>query len=325
MIKTVITYPNNALLTTTVNVIEMLTEANSFSELLGIEKHPFELKLVGEKSKMLHSYGNAEFNCQPLDDCVQDLVLVPAIKGDLNEVFHNNKRLINYIQYQYNHGATLVSICSGALLLAEAGILENKRAATHWAYADFVASRFPNIKFEFQNPFIDLGNIITSTGAFSSNAMIIYLVEKFGSFDLALFTSKMYLTDYNVASQRYFMPINLKLNHTNARVVKIQKYIIDHLSEISVEKTAAYFNMGPRNLNKILKSCLGQSASQYIQLVRIREAIHLIENTDKNIKEIMYQIGYSDGSAFRQTFKKVIGLNPSTYRDKFQRTQRRDR
>lgn len=319
--KLAITYPQHALLTTTVNVLEILMEANKFNLLINPNsKQPFDLSFLGEKPKMDHSYGNTTFHCLPFNEEIQDIVVVPAIKGFEPDAFKQNKPLLKYIKYQYKNGATLVSICSGALLLAEAGILENKKAATHWAYTDFVKNRYPNVHFEYEHPYIDAGNIITSTGSFSSNVVILYLIEKFGSRELALFTSRMYMTDYNVQNSSYFIPIDLKTKHTNDRILKIQHFVIsDYNNNITVDGLAQKFNMSNRNLTKSFKEALGVNPSEYIQLVRIKKATELLENSEQNIKEIMYSIGYSDASAFRKVFKKIVGLVPTEYRLKFKR------
>jgi transcriptional regulator GlxA family with amidase domain len=313
-----ITYPNHAVLTTTVVALEMLTEANNFSRVLKMEREPFRIQLFGENKKMEHQHGKATFFCKTFDHSPQDVVIVTAVKGDPECIFRDNQELITFIRYHNERGTTIVGICSGALLLAEAGILRHKKAATHWAHSDLVTRKFPEVHFEYDKPFIDLGNIVTSTGAFSANSVILYLIEKYGNRDLALFTSRMYLTDYHLENLHYFIPIDLKLNHGNQKVLSIQNFIIDSFSqELSIARLAKQFEMSHRNLTKMFKKTISVNPSQYVQRVRIKKAASMLENGNKNVKEIMFSVGYNDRSAFRKIFKKLVGLNPTDYRDKF--------
>jgi len=319
--KIAIAYPQHALLTTVVNVLEMLTEANSFNRMLGDQgAPPFEISVMGARTTMDHAYGISSFHCIPFDDQSKDLVIVPAIKGFDASLFDDNRELVSYLQDQYSQGSKVMSICSGALLLAEAGILDGKRAATHWAYGEFAQAKYPTVQFEFVHPFIDLGDVMTSTGAFSSNASIIYLIEKYASKELSLFTARMYLTDYHVPNANYFIPLDLKMNHHDERILKIQTFIhTGYESSLSVEEIAQEFNMSKRNLTKSFKEATGINPSEFIQLVRVKKATELLEATEQSISEVMYKVGYGDPSAFRKVFKKLIGLVPSDYRMKFNR------
>ena len=313
-----VVYPSNGLLSILTNTIEILSSANQFVLYLNLEITPFEIKLLGEGVYVNKMYEELAISYEEFNTSHFDLVLITAIKGTSEDVFENNKKTITLIQNHFRRNTVIVSLCSGALLLAEAGILNQKIATTHWAHQNFVKSRFPAVNFRYNHPYIDLGNIITGGGAYTSYSVILHLIEKFKSRKLALYTSKMYLTDFNRDTVQYFKPVDLKLDHNNQRLLKIQHYIMKVYSDhISIEEIASKFCMSSRNLAKIFKIHLDVTPSEFLKSVRINNAVTMLEAQDKSIKEVMFSTGYNDRSAFRKAFKKLIGLNPSEYRKKY--------
>lgn len=245
-----------------------------------------------------------------------DLVIVPAIFGD--DAFERNKAFLPWLINQYNNGAEIASFCIGAFFLASAGMLDGKQCATHWRYANEFRAMFPKALLQDDKILTSDSGIYTSGGAYSYTNLLVYLVEKFAGRDIAIMISKAFMIDIDRHSQSPFIIFEGQKTHEDDAVKKAQQYIEQNYQEkITVDQLANMLAVGRRNFERRFKKATANTVVEYIQRVKIEAAKKSLESTRENVNEVMYKVGYNDNKAFRTTFKKITGISPMEYRNKY--------
>jgi transcriptional regulator GlxA family with amidase domain len=226
--------------------------------------------------------------------------------------------LIDWIEKQYKQGAEVASICSGAFLLASSGLLDGKNCSTHWSVADNFRIMFPDINLQTDRLITDENGIYTNGGAFSFLNLVIYLIEKYYDRQTAIYCSKVFQIEIDRQSQSAFTIFTGQKQHGDEVVQKAQAYIESNLDEkISVENLSARFAVGRRNFDRRFIKATGNTPLEYSQRVKIESAKKALETSRKTINEVMYEVGYSDVKAFREVFRKITGISPLVYRNKY--------
>lgn len=245
-----------------------------------------------------------------------DLVIIPAMDFlKIMEVLENEKKMIEWIKLQYEKGSEVASICLGAFLLASAGLLNEKKATTHWLGADLFRNMFPEVNVVDDKIITDYDRIYTSGGAYSFTTLMIYLIEKHFGHETAVITSKVFMVHIHDTAQTSFNIFNLQKTHNNNSIEKIQQYIEKNFSKgIRIEELADLANMTVRTFIRNFKKATGNTPYEYIQKVKIERAKKLLELMDVGIEQVSFEVGYSDFAAFRKIFKKYVGLTPSKYK-----------
>lgn len=247
-----------------------------------------------------------------------DLIFIPPTKGDIATALEKNKALYPWIVEQYGKGTEVASLCIGAFLLASTGLISNKKCSTHWGFANEFRSMFPDVELVDGSIITEEDRIYSSGGANSYWNLLLYLVEKYTDRDTAILASKYFAIDIDRESQSAFMLFQGQKNHTDEDILKAQEYIEANYSEkITVDELADKFNIGRRNFERRFRKATNNSVAEYIQRVKIEAAKRSFESSRKNINEVMYDVGYTDTKAFRTVFKKITGLTPVEYRNKY--------
>lgn len=247
-----------------------------------------------------------------------DLVIIPAVHGNAEKVVADNRPLAQWIARQYGQGAEIVSLCIGAFILASSGLLKGKSCTTHWLSAGEFSRMFPDVNVAPYKILTDEAGIYTSGGAYSSLNLLLYLVEKFAGRDMAILASKIFEIDIDRHSQSPFIMFRGQKEHEDEPVKKAQEYIEGNFRDkITVNQLAGMLALSRRSLERRFKRATSNTVIEYIQRVKIEAAKKGFETSRKNINEIMYEIGYSDNKAFRGVFKKLTGLSPVDYKNKY--------
>jgi len=247
-----------------------------------------------------------------------DLIIVPAMQGDLKKAVMLNREFIPWIVNQYKSGAEIASLCVGAFLLAATGLLNGKQCSTHWRAANDFSKLFPEVILVVDKILTDEQGIYSSGGAYSSTNLILYLVEKYAGRELAIYCSKLFQVDIDRNRQSPFIMFNGQKDHGDEQIRKAQVFIEDNYqAKITVNKIAAICALSRRNLERRFKKATANTVVEYIQRVKIEAAKQNLETSRENVSEVMYNVGYSDPKAFRTTFKKITGLSPIQYRNKY--------
>ncbi|GGG44771.1 GlxA family transcriptional regulator [Hymenobacter glacieicola] len=249
-----------------------------------------------------------------------DLVIVPAVDGDLAQALEMNQEFLPWIVQQYQRGAEVASLCMGAFLLAATGLLAGRQCTTHWAAANEFRRMFPEVELREDRLITDEHGIYSSGGAFSYLNLVLYLIEKYAGREMAVFCAKVFQIDIERVSQSAFVVFNGQKAHEDEPIKKAQTYIEENYREkITVDQLASMLALGRRNLERRFKKATSNSVVEYIQRVKIEVAKNSLESTRENVNEVMYNVGYTDPKAFRLTFKRVTGLSPKQYRSKYHR------
>ncbi len=259
-----------------------------------------------------------QFSLNEVDS--SDIIIIPAVHGDMKEVVARNRDFIPWIIQQHADGAEIVSLCIGAFILASTGLLNGRSCTTHWIAAEEFRIMFPEVNLAPYKILTDERGIYTSGGAYSSLNLILYLVEKFAGREMALVTSKIFEIDIDRNSQSPFIMFRGQKEHEDSLIRNAQEYIENNFNErITVDQLATMLSVGRRNLERRFKRATANTVVEYIQRVKIEAAKLSFESSRENVNEVMYKVGYNDTKAFRTTFKKLTGLSPMQYRNKYNR------
>jgi transcriptional regulator GlxA family with amidase domain len=280
----------------------------------------FDVKLVG-LSKEEHIYENL-FKVTPqlaINDVRQtDLIVIPAIKGDLKAAVHLNSDFAPWIAHHYKAGSEIASLCLGAFLLASTGLLKGKKCATHWIAANDFKKMFPDVNLVAEKIITDENGIYCSGGAYSFLNLILYLVEKYADRNMAVLCAKVFEIEIERGSQSPFIIFNGQKEHEDEQIKKAQAFIEKNFQKrITVDELASMLALSRRNLERRFKKATANTTVEYIQRVKVEAAKMSLESSRENINEVMYKVGYTDSKAFRTTFKKITGLSPLQYRSKY--------
>ncbi len=280
----------------------------------------FEVQLVGASPEI--TLGEGQFTVRPdkqLEDVGQaDLVFIPALFGDMQTAIEKNRVLIPWIIDQYEKGAEVASLCVGAFLLASTGLLEGKKCSTHWGFANQFRQLFPGVELVDGSIVTEENRIYSSGGANSYWNLLLYLVEKYTDRNTAILASKYFAIDIDRDSQAAFAIFQGQKEHDDPEIIRAQEFIEkNYHDKISVETLADLVLVGRRSFERRFKKATNNTVVEYMQRVKIEAAKRRFETSRKNISEVMYDVGYTDTKAFRTLFKKLTGLTPIEYRNKY--------
>lgn len=313
--------PKGAILGSLEGSRQLLTQVNEFFKARG-EQPVFKVELVGLTKETFLSGGRFTANPDQLLKNVDstDLVIIPAIDGEINQAIEENKAFIPWIVKQYNAGAEVASLCLGAFLLASTGLLKGKKCATHWMAANNFIKMFPDVNLVTEKIITDENGIYSSGGAFSYLNLILYLIEKYAGREMAVLSAKVFAIEIDRESQLSFTIFQGQKEHDDEPVKTAQNFIEKHYHDkISVDELASLVAVSRRNFERRFKKATSNTVNEYIQRVKIEAAKISLESSRENVNEVMYNVGYNDTKAFRTTFKKITGLSPVNYRNKFNR------
>lgn len=313
--------PAGAILGSVEGPRQVLTEVNKF--LQSIDRQPmFKVQLVGLNRETAVCGGRYSVYSDVVikDVAKTDLIIIPAIDGDMPKLIEQNEAFIPWILKQYKSGAEVASLCVGAFLLASTGLVNGRQCATHWMAANDFRKMFPEVDLVEEKIITDENGIYSSGGAFSYLNLILYLVEKFAGRDVAIFMSKAFQIDIERRSQSPFIKFNGQKGHEDEAVKKAQEFIEKNVGEkMTVDQLASMLALSRRNLERRFKKATCNTVVEYIQRVKIEAAKMSLESSRENVNEVMYNVGYTDPKAFRITFKRITGLSPVQYRSKYNR------
>ncbi len=313
--------PEGAILGSLEGSRQLLTQVNSFFAMRGAPP-VFDVQLIGLNNNTKLSGGKFIVNPDGLLDEVQktDLIIIPAVDGDLNIALEKNKDFIPWIKKQHESGAEVASLCLGAFILASTGLVDGKKIATHWLAENQFRSMFPQVQLVTEKIITDEQGIYSSGGAFSYLNLILYLIEKFAGKEMAILSAKVFAIEMERQNQLSFTIFQGQKDHADEQIKKAQEFIEkNYKDKISVDKLAEIVSISRRNLERRFKKATANTVAEYAQRVKIEAAKASLENSRQSINEVMYDVGYNDIKAFRSTFKKVTGLSPIEYRNKYNR------
>jgi transcriptional regulator GlxA family with amidase domain len=308
-------------LSSIVGAYKIFSRANAYWKDTG-KRELFRIQLAGISKKV--EFYEGLFTVKPHTHisaiAKTNLIIIPSLNHNYQKAVLGNKLLIDWIVKQYKTGAEIASICTGAFILASAGLLDGKSCSTHWSAADNFRSMFPKVNLQPDKLITDESGIYTNGGAYSFLNLMIYLVEKYYDRQTAIYCSKVFQIEMDRNSQSAFIIFKGQKLHGDEMVKKAQAYIEKNPHEkISIEHLSAKFSVGRRNFDRRFIKATGNTPVEYSQRVKIESAKKAFETSRKTINEVMYDVGYSDVKAFREVFRKITGLSPLEYRNRYNR------
>jgi transcriptional regulator GlxA family with amidase domain len=293
--------------------------ANQFLQMSG--KEPlFDVQLVGLSKEIKLGNGSFSVHTDMLlqDVATTDLIFIPALSGDMKTAVDLNREAIPWIVEQYKKGSEVASLCVGAFLLASTGLLNGKKCSTHWGFANEFREMFSEVELVDGSIITEEDRIYSSGGANSYMNLLLYLIEKYTDRNAAILAAKYFAVDIDRTSQADFMLFNGQKNHQDAEILEAQIFIEENYHEkITIDDLADKFAIGRRSFERRFKKATNNSVIEYLQRVKIEAAKRSFETSRKNITEVMFDVGYTDTKAFRTVFKKITGLTPIEYRNKY--------
>ena len=229
--------------------------------------------------------------------------------------------IVSWLETAYRSGSLICSNSSGALLLAEAGLLDGCAATIHWTLAERAQQNFPAVRFQPDRVLIPEGpgeRIVTAGGGTCWQDLALYLIARFAGSVTAAQTAKSFTIFRKVRGQQPYAEWFPPRKHGDAAVARAQEALHSRFPDADVLSGAvAASGLTPRTFKRRFKAATGQSATDYIQHLRVKEARFRLETTNNSIEEIGARIGYRDVAFFRTLFRRLVGLTPGQYREQF--------
>jgi len=256
------------------------------------------------------------------DDPDTQIVILPELwLGPDEHMKGRYPELMDWIRRQHKNGASIYSACSGAVMLAETGLLNECDATSHWGYQDLFRKHYPKVRFrpEPNLAFADsAGQIVTAGGTTSWHDLAIHIISRHCSPGEALRIAKVYLLKWHGEGQLPYETLVRNDPHADSVVRTCEKWLKDHLREQgTIPRVVELANIPERTLKRRFKIATGLSLIDHLQNRRVEEAKRLLEATEMPVDDISFDVGYEDPSFFRRLFKRRTGLTPSRYRRMF--------
>ena len=248
--------------------------------------------------------------------CVPEIALPPdaPLAGQFDEE-------IAWLVRCYEQGATIAAACSGALLLAEGGLLDGQEATTHWAYCDALRRRYPQVKVREQRALVISGEaerLVMAGGGTSWLDLALYLIARWCGVDTAMQVARISLIDWHEIGQQPFARLARSRQVEDAVIARCQTWIADHYQEAApVAAMAKLSGLAERSFKRRFHAATGMSPLEYVHTLRLEEAKQMLEAEDKPIQQIANEVGYEDAAFFSRLFKRNVSLTPAKYRRRF--------
>lgn len=245
------------------------------------------------------------------------LVLPPCLGYDTGCT--QDPALVAGLRELHGAGTLLCSVCAGAFLLAETGLLEGRPATTHWALADAFRARFPGVDLDPDRLIVDDGDLITAGGLMAWVDLGLALIHRFLGTEALLETARLFLVDPGGREQRFYAPFAPRLDHGDRAILAVQHWLQTQGGDaVGVADMARKAAMSERTFLRRFQKATGLKPAAYLQLLRIGRARFLLERGDMTQEAIAWEVGYADVGAFRARFQALMGLSPGEYRRRFQ-------
>jgi len=308
------------------SAVDLIIAANfALKHYLNEDKPLFSYQLIGISSKAQAYNGHVLSGLTKIQECDRpDLVILPGAFESVLSSAHAKKLIANLAPIQtmlrtwHNAGTVIASVCTGNFLLASARVAKGRALTCHWASEDTARQLFPTSTFDTQKLLIDHGDIVSAGGAMAVSQMLLYLIARFHSRELALATGKIMLVELNLEQQSRFSIFKPEKKHADLLVSKLQTHIEAlYQSDPNLPGFAAKAGIGLKQLSRRFKKSTGETPLSYLQKFRVEQVKMGLESRIKPINNLIWDVGYEDPSSFRRLFKRHTGLTLQEYRSRF--------
>lgn len=257
------------------------------------------------------------FETMPCIAALPDVMILPPSLGDpVTPAIA--APYVEWLRDLYAAGGILSSVCAGAFLLAETGLMDGQTATTHWLLDDPFRARFPAVRVDVDRLLIDGGQILTAGGLMSWTDLCLRLVERLRGAEVMTQTARFLLVDPPGREQRYYSVFSPRMSHGDTAILEAQRWLQDtEAHDIGLDTLAAKAGLEPRTFLRRFRKATGMTTSEYGQRLRVSKACALLQFGRKTVEQIAWETGYGDTGAFRKIFARFVGLTPGEYRQRF--------
>jgi transcriptional regulator GlxA family with amidase domain len=247
-----------------------------------------------------------------------DLIFIPSTGLGIDDVVERNAPVVPWLRHWHQQGAAIASVCSGVGLLAATGLLDDKRATTHWSLAERFREKYPTVRWMPELMVTEDRGFYCGGGVNAALDLSLYLVARFCGHEVAMQSAKALLIEMPRAWQAGFAIVPLKTEHSDESISAAQEWLHANFHQsFPLEAPAGRVNMSVRNFVRRFKQATGDSPLIYLQKLRVAAAKRLLENDHRSMQEISDAVGYQDPVFFRKIFQRHTGVSPSAYRQRF--------
>jgi transcriptional regulator GlxA family with amidase domain len=317
LIRVAIVNYEHALASSILGIADILAIVNEFC-LNNLCSYKFETNIIHTHENIKNFNKTVNFHSEPLkDDDNFDLIIVPPLI-DLKHKFTTNKRLLKWLHLMYSKGNCISSVCIGAYVLAQAGLLDGKKATSHWVIEHKLKKDYPRVNLKINQIVVEDDNIITAGGVTAYIDLCLYIVRKFISIEIAYVCANYLGVDAGRTSQQHYKILSNIASHNDKEIKSLINWIQKNFFRpITLMDMAKRIFISERTLIRRFKKATGELPHGYIQKLRVQKAKELLINTTDSFEHITYLVGYTNPSTFRKLFKEMTGLNPGVYRKYF--------
>jgi transcriptional regulator GlxA family with amidase domain len=274
----------------------------------------YRVLVCGESSRVRagHFDIHAPWRLEPMMDA--DILIVPGVE-DIN--LGVSSAVKKALRLASDRGALVASICTGAFVLASTGLLDGKRATTHWTVVDEFADRFPAVTVDPDVLFVDEGNVVTSAGSSAGLDMCFHLIGRQHGQAVASYAARLAVAPlFRDGGQAQFIQQTASL--TSSSLAPLLEWMLSNLDQpIDVTSLAKRASMTPRTFARRFRDQTGTTPIQWLLKSRVRRAQELLETTSASVDQVAVAVGFDSQVTFRARFRSVVGLTPSSYRRRF--------
>jgi len=252
-----------------------------------------------------------------------DVLIIPSLFPDAEGEWHtgNYPDVIKWIQKSYANETLICSACTGALLLAETGLLDGREATQHWAFESTFRRNFPKVKLNAAKVLVTTGDadrIVMSGASAAWHDLVLYLIGRYAGPAAARTIAKFFLLQWHSEGQAPYIEFHENTRHDDNVILQAQDWLRQNSQRPSlVEAVVHRSGLTERSFNRRFRKATGLTPIGYVQNLRIDAAKRYLETTSTPVDEISWKVGYEDASFFRRVFKRITGMTPSAYRRKF--------
>lgn len=255
-----------------------------------------------------------------IDRC--DIVIIADLAVGLDEDPRGKwPQVAAWVREQHDKGALICTVCTGAVLLADTGLLDGCEATTHWSVADTMRRHYPAVTLRDERILVPAGEghrIITGGGASSWEDLSLYLVARFAGQDEAVRIAKLFLFGDRSEGQACYAAAILPRRHEDAAIAEAQTWIGGHYAAAApVARMAERSGLPLRTFKRRFKQATGYTPVDYVQTLRIEEAKQMLETTGEATDAVAHMVGYEDPAFFRRLFKRRTGVTQARYRQRY--------
>ncbi|HEX3278770.1 MAG TPA: GlxA family transcriptional regulator [Thermoleophilaceae bacterium] len=283
------------------------------------DKDGYSVEVVATRPGPLPTSSVALYPDRTLDQCKGPIDTLVIAGGRGVQAAVNDEQLVEWIRSAARRSRRVTSVCTGAFLLAEAGLLEGRKATTHWASCGVLASRHPNVEVESDPIFVRDGNVITSAGVTAGMDLALALVEEDLGREAALETARWLVLFVKRPGGQAQFSAQLEAQIADREPLReLQEWLPDHLDEdLSVPALARRASMSERNFARAFRDETGVTPATYVEAARVERARIFLDSGDLPVETIARQTGFGTVETMRRAFRRRVGVSPAGYRSRF--------